>query len=320
MKRALVAGGAGFIGSHFCELLLTKKYDVTIVDNLITGQRRHAEYLQKKGCRFIEADICDLDTSSSKSDLGTGYDEIYNLASPASPIDFEIIPLKILETGSTGHRNLLELAVRAKAKIFFASTSEVYGDPLVHPQVESYFGNVNPIGPRGCYDEAKRFGEALTMAYQRAHGVEVRIVRIFNTYGPRMRETDGRIIPNFFTQGLQGKSLTIYGDGSQTRSFCFVTDMCRGFYDLMQSNFQEPVNIGNPNEMTVLEMAETVRQLTGNSQDFEFKTLPQNDPKLRRPDITRATEVLKWQPQVSLESGLAHTLEFFKSNELKSLF
>lgn len=314
MKRALVAGGAGFVGSHFCELLLSKKYSVTIVDSLITGQKRHAEYLQSKGCQFIQADVCEL------PNLGTDFDEIYDLASPASPIDFERIPVKILETGSVGHRNLLELARKSKARIFFASTSEVYGDPEVHPQVESYFGNVNPIGPRGCYDEAKRFGEAMTMAYHREYGVQTRIVRIFNTYGPRMRETDGRIIPNFFMQGLHNQPLTIYGDGSQTRSFCFVSDMCRGFYQLMQSDCTDPVNIGNPVEMTVLQMAQTVRELTGNTADFDFRPLPANDPKLRRPDITRARKVLNWEPQVNLKDGLAHTLEFFKTGELKPLF
>lgn len=304
--RVLVAGGAGFIGSHFCEMLVAKGYDVTVIDSLITGQQSNADQLKKIGCKFILGDICD------KTLLDGIYDEIYNLASPASPIDFDKIPLKILETASTGHQNLLEVARRCSARILFASTSEVYGDPEIHPQPESYFGNVNTIGPRGCYDEAKRFGEALTMAYHRTYGVQTRIVRIFNTYGPRMRETDGRIIPNFFTQGLANVPITIFGDGKQTRSFCYVTDMCEGLYKLMNSDETRPVNIGNPIELAVLEMAETVKNLTGNAREFEFKPLPENDPKMRRPDISRAKEVLGWEPKVSLEEGLRQTLAYFK--------
>ncbi len=307
MKKALVAGGAGFIGSHLCEFLLNKGYSVTCVDNFITGQKKNIASINDTNFKFIEADI------TSKTEAFDGnYDEIYNLASPASPVDFDRIPLKILECSSLGHKNLLELAKKSNARILFASTSEVYGDPEVHPQRETYFGNVNTIGIRGCYDEAKRFGEALSMAYHRQYGVKIRLIRIFNTYGPRMRETDGRIIPNFFMQGLNGESLTIYGEGKQTRSFCYVADMCEGMHALMQSEEIRPVNVGNPTELTVLEMAETVKKLTGNSKPFLFKPLPENDPKMRRPDISRALEVLKWQPRVSLEDGLRSTLEYFK--------
>lgn len=306
MKKALVAGGAGFIGSHLVEFLLHNGRSVTVVDNFITGQKKNIQHLLDGKITLIEGDISEL------SDFGGQYDEIYNLASPASPVDFEKIPIKILETASLGHRNLLKLATQCEARVLLASTSEVYGDPEVHPQTESYFGNVNTIGVRGCYDEAKRYAEALSVAYAREHKTKIRIVRIFNTYGPRMRETDGRIIPNFFMQGLKNESLTVYGDGSQTRSFCYVSDMCNGIFKLMQSEETRPVNIGNPLELTVLEMAKTVKKLTGNSQEFSFKPLPENDPKMRRPDITRAKEVLGWSPLVSLEQGLSETLDFFK--------
>lgn len=309
MKKALVAGGAGFIGSHLCEFLIGKGYHVTCVDNFITGQKRNIVEIKSPHFEFIEADIT-VNTSS----FDKPYDEIYNLASPASPIDFDKIPLKILECSSLGHRNLLELARKHNSRILFASTSEVYGDPEVHPQHEAYYGNVNTVGIRGCYDEAKRFGEALSMAYYRQFGVKIRLIRIFNTYGPRMRETDGRIIPNFFMQGLNDESLTIYGDGKQTRSFCYVADMCEGMYALVQSDETRPVNIGNPTELTVLEMAETVRKLTGNTKSFAHRPLPENDPKMRRPDISRAKEVLKWEPKVSLEYGLSKTLEYFKKS------
>ncbi len=308
MKKVLVAGGAGFIGSHLCEFLLSKGCHVTCVDNFITGQKKNIAGIKSPNFKFVEADI----TQSGSWSEGQ-FEEIYNLASPASPIDFEKIPLKILECSSLGHRNLLELARKNDARILFASTSEVYGDPEVHPQRESYFGNVNTVGIRGCYDEAKRFGEALSMAYHRQFGTKIRLIRIFNTYGPRMRETDGRIIPNFFMQGLNGESLTIYGEGQQTRSFCYVADMCEGMYALVQSEETRPVNIGNPTELTVLEMAETVKKLTGNTKPFAYKPLPENDPKMRRPDIARAKDVLKWQPRVSLEQGLDATLKYFKS-------
>jgi len=312
--KALIAGGAGFIGNHLCEFLLKKNYEVICVDNFVTGQKKNLDEIlkgpHKDKFKLIEWDISTPFQGDEKAFLNLT--EIYNLASPASPVDFEKIPIKILETSSHGHKNLLELARKTKARILFASTSEVYGDPEVHPQTESYFGNVNTIGPRGCYDEAKRFGEALTMAYSREHGVDARIIRIFNTYGPKMRETDGRIIPNFFMQGLKNVPLTIYGDGKQTRSYCYVSDQCEGLYALMRSNEKRPVNVGNPIELTVLEMAETVKKLTGNTQKFDYKPMPENDPKMRRPDISRAKEVLKWEPKVSLEEGLKKTLEYFK--------
>lgn len=307
MKSALVAGGAGFIGSHFCEFLLSKGYKVTCLDNFITGQKKNIIPISSREFEFVEADICD-----DLSFLKGPFDEIYNLASPASPIDFERIPIKIMETSAIGHRNLLNLAKKWNSKILFASTSEVYGDPEIHPQKESYFGNVNTVGPRGCYDEAKRFGEALSMSYWREFKTQIRLVRIFNTYGPRMRETDGRIIPNFFTQGLKNESLTVYGEGKQTRSFCYVSDMCEGIFAVMQSNEIRPINVGNPRELTILEMAETVKKLTKNTQPFKFLPLPENDPKMRRPDITRAKEILGWEPKVSLEIGLNETLEYFK--------
>jgi nucleoside-diphosphate-sugar epimerase len=268
MAKALVAGGAGFVGSHLCELLLEKGYTVHAIDNLVTGARRNIQHLMGKGLNWLEIDI------TSDFYLNDSYDEIYNLASPASPTDFEKMPTFILETGSRGHKNLLKQAKEMKAKILFASTSEVYGDPLEHPQQEEYRGNVNPIGIRSCYDEAKRYGEALTMAFNREHNVDTRIVRIFNTYGPRMRPGDGRVIPNFFAQALQKKPLTIQGDGKQTRSLCFVRDEVEGIYALMQSKETRPVNIGNPNELTILEIAEKINSLTGNTAGLIFKPLP----------------------------------------------
>lgn len=305
--RALVAGGAGFIGSHLCELLISKGYEVHALDSLVTGGKNNLEKLSSSPkFKFLQQDI------SQKINLTEKYDEIYNLASPASPIDFSKMPIFILDT-AYGHRQLLELATEQGARILYASTSEVYGDPLEHPQVESYWGNVNPIGPRGCYDEAKRFGEAMTMAYFRSKQTKVRIIRIFNTYGPRMRPEDGRIIPNFFMQALQKKSLTIYGDGSQTRSFCFVTDMTEGMFALMQSSVTVPVNIGNPVERTILEIADEVNRLTKNTAPHTFMPLPEDDPKRRLPNIDRAKKELRWEPKVSLGEGLEKTLQFFKS-------
>lgn len=308
-KRALVAGGAGFVGSHLCDFLLDKGYEVTALDNMVTGRVENLEPALARGADFLKADITEIDPAS----FSETFDEIYNLASPASPVDFSKMPVFILETASRGHRNLLELARRQGAPILFASSSEVYGDAEVHPQVESYFGNVNPIGPRGCYDEAKRVGEAYSLAYQRQYGVDIRIVRIFNTYGPRMRPNDGRIIPNFFIQALQRQALTVYGDGSQTRSFCYVTDLVEGIYRLMQSKEQRPVNIGNPIERTVLEIADKVNALTGNSTPIRHLPLPENDPKLRRPDITRARTELGWEPKVDLEAGLRECLAYFRN-------
>lgn len=330
MKNALVAGGSGFVGSHLVDLLLSKGYAVTVVDSLITGRASNlaasrAEFgegtaTRSARLRVVQADI--RDAADLRTALGIGpagstpsvrFDEIYNLASPASPIDFATMPILILETGSIGHRNLLDLAREHKARILFASSSEVYGDALVHPQVESYYGNVNTVGHRSCYDEAKRFGESLTLAYQLEHGVDGRMVRIFNTYGPRMRPDDGRIIPNFFIQALRGESLTVYGDGSQTRSFCFVSDQVAGQFELMQSSESRPTNIGNPIERTVLEIATAVNSLTGNTAPLKHLPLPENDPKLRRPDIQRARASFGWQPRVSLEDGLRECLEYFRS-------
>lgn len=319
-KNALVAGGAGFIGSHLCRLLLNKGYHVVIVDNFVTGRKENIQDLLdatqfKNQVSLVNVDICHPEFVSQMLAQFSGSNklhEIYNLASPASPVDFKIMPVFILETGSKGTQNLLELAKQQQARVLLASTSEVYGDPLVHPQVETYFGNVNSIGARSCYDEAKRYAEAITMAYHRAHGVDTRIARIFNTYGPEMRPEDGRIIPNFFIQAMQGEELTIYGDGSQTRSFCFVSDMAAGLYALMQSSETTPVNIGNPIERTVKEIAVEIIRLTQSSSKLKALPLPENDPKMRRPDISKAGRVLGWQPQVGLEEGLQKTMAYFK--------
>lgn len=311
-KKALVAGGAGFIGSHLTDLLLSKGYEVTVVDNLVTGRPQNLNAAREAGVQYVDCDIRDAGGLKKSLD-GKKFDEIYNLASPASPVDFAKMPVFILETGSIGHRNLLDLARAQGARILFASSSEVYGDAEVHPQVESYFGNVNTVGHRSCYDEAKRFGEALSLSYKIEHGVEIRMARIFNTYGPRMRPDDGRITPNFFIQALQGQPLTIYGDGSQTRSFCYVSDQVAGHYALMQSSESRPVNIGNPIERTVLEMAEAINKLTGNTAPIRSLPLPENDPKMRKPDITRAKASTGWEPKVSLETGLQSCLENFRA-------
>ncbi len=306
-KSVLVAGGAGFIGSHLCDLLLAQGFRVTVVDNLITGRKQNLQTALSQGAEFLERDINDPQALQ-----GLEFDQIYNLASPASPVDFSRLPVFIMNTASQGHAHLLELARATKARILFASTSEVYGDPAVHPQREDYFGNVNPIGPRSCYDEAKRYGEALSFSYHRAYGVDIRVARIFNTYGPRMRPDDGRIIPNFFMQALQGQALSVYGNGSQTRSFCYVSDLALGLMKLMQGSITGPVNIGNPRENTVLEIALIVNQLIGNKTPVRHLPLPENDPKQRRPDISRAEESLAWRPSVSLEEGLQQTLAFFR--------
>ncbi len=309
-KHAVVAGGSGFIGSHLVDLLLSKKYQVTVLDNFVTGRADNLSHIAND-IRLVNIDINEF------VDIPGHVDEIYNLASPASPIDFKRMPTFILNTAAIGHQNLLACAAKKEARILFASTSEVYGDPLVHPQHEGYYGNVNPIGARGCYDEAKRFGEAITMAYHRFHQVDTRIARIFNTYGERMRPNDGRIIPNFFIQALQKQSLSVYGDGKQTRSFCYVKDLCEGIYALMQSEELRPVNIGNPLERTVKEMAEEINELTGNKAPLRFLPLPENDPLQRKPDISRAKESLGWEPKTSLEDGLELTLEYFE-DELKA--
>ena len=323
LKHALVAGGSGFIGSHLVDLLLARGYAVTVVDSLVTGRAGNlaeARAVYGEGSptrsarlRIVSADIRDAVALRTAIGHAERFHEIYNLASPASPVDFATMPIFILETGSIGHRNLLDLAREHGARILFASSSEVYGDAEIHPQVESYFGNVNTVGHRSCYDEAKRFGESLTLAYAIEHEVEGRMARIFNTYGPRMRPDDGRIIPNFFIQALLGQSLTIYGDGSQTRSFCFASDQAAGQFALMQSAEARPVNIGNPIERTVLEIASAVNSLTGNTAPLRYLPLPQNDPKLRRPDISRARESIGWSPVVSLEEGLCSCLDYFKA-------
>ncbi len=312
-KRAVVAGGAGFVGSHLCELLLDQGYDVIAIDCFVTGREENLKGLARFGSKFklIRHDI--TQPLPPSLDAEGPFDEVYNLASPASPVDFDTMPIFIMRTGSEGHRNMLEFGRRHGARVLFASSSEVYGDAEKHPQDESYSGNVNPIGHRGCYDEAKRYGEALSQSYWREFKVPIRIARIFNTYGPRMRPDDGRIIPNFFTQALKKQPLTVYGDGTQTRSFCFVTDLARGLYLLMRSQETRPVNLGNPTERSVLEMAETIKRLTGNAVPLKRLPLPENDPKLRRPDTTRAWETLAWKPEIDLDTGLALSLDYFKS-------
>lgn len=305
--KALVAGGSGFIGSHLCEKLLGAGYQVTVVDSLITGRSKN---LSGMNVVFVKANINDL-ASFSLPELSGGFDEIYNMASPASPVDFPKMPIFILETATHGHKNLLELAKRCGARILFASSSEVYGDAEIHPQIESYFGNVNSFGLRSCYDEAKRVGEALSLGYKKEHDVKIRIARIFNTYGPRMRPSDGRIIPNFFSQALGGLPLSIFGDGKQTRSFCYVSDLVEGLFLLMQSSVETPTNLGNPIERTVLEIAEQIKRLTQSHSSLEFMPLGENDPKQRRPDISKARDLLKFNPLVDLETGLRNSLTYF---------
>ena len=310
-KRALVTGGAGFVGSHLCERLLLEGYEVVCMDNLLTGSLENVDHLQDKGgFEFVEHDVTD------RVDLPGRLDEVYHFASPASPADFERVPIEILEVGSSGTRNCLELAKAKGARMMLASTSEVYGDPLVHPQHEEYRGNVNPIGIRSVYDEAKRYAEAVTMAYHRHHGVETRIVRIFNTYGPRMSPGDGRMIPNFIHQALLGKPLTVYGDGSQTRSVQYVDDLVEGVLRLMRSPETRPVNVGNPVEYTVKEVAALILDLSGSASELLYQPLPQeDDPKQRRPDITRARETLGWEPRVPAKEGLKLTFEWFAQRE-----
>lgn len=310
LRCALVAGGSGFIGSHLCDLLLKRGYSVTVLDNFVTGRRENLKDAMSRGLQLIE---CDINTDfENKLPSGVEFNEIYNLASPASPVDFSKMPVFIMDTAAHGHRNLLELARKTKARILFASTSEVYGDPEVHPQKENYFGNVNPIGPRSCYDEAKRFGEALSYSFHRQYQVDIRVARIFNTYGTRMRPNDGRIIPNFFIQALQNQPLSVYGEGQQTRSFCYVSDLAEGLYRLMQSSENQPVNIGNPIERKVIDIARTINKLTNNQADLIHLAMPENDPRQRRPDISRAEKILGWKPEVSLEDGLNQVMDYFK--------
>ncbi len=308
MKKVLVTGAAGFLGSHLCDRFIREGYAVIGMDNLITGDMRNVEHLLPlPEFEFYHHDV------SRYVHIPGSLDYILHFASPASPIDYLKIPIQTLKVGSLGTHNLLGLAKAKGARILVASTSEVYGDPLVHPQTEEYWGNVNPIGPRGVYDEAKRFQEAITMAYHRYHGVETRIVRIFNTYGPRMRLNDGRALPAFIGQALRGEDLTVFGDGSQTRSFCYVDDQVDGIFRLLMSDYTEPVNIGNPEEITILQFAEEILKLTGSSQKIISKPLPADDPKQRKPDITRARELLGWSPKVGREQGLAKTYAYFKS-------
>ncbi len=305
--RALVTGGAGFLGSHLCERLLDEGMEVVCMDNLLTGSMANIEHLfGREGFVFEKYDVTNFIHVPGPLAF------VLHFASPASPIDYLELPIQTLKVGSLGTHKALGLAKAKGARFLLASTSEVYGDPLVHPQCESYWGNVNPVGPRGVYDEAKRFAEALTMAYHRYHGLDTRIVRIFNTYGPRMRAHDGRVVPAFICQALAGEPLTVFGDGSQTRSFCYVDDLVEGIVRVLFSEIVDPVNIGNPAEMTVLAFAEKVLALTGSSSRLEFRPLPVDDPRVRQPDITLARTRLGWQPRTRLEEGLAHTIEYFR--------
>ncbi len=302
----LITGGAGFIGSHLADFLLAKDYAVICMDNLLTGDIANISHIYNRDFLFIKHDV----TQFIYVDKPLRY--ILHFASPASPVDYHEYPIQTLKVGSLGTHKALGLAKDHRATFVLASTSEVYGDPLVHPQSEEYWGNVNPIGPRGVYDEAKRFAEAMTMAYHFSHKIDTRIARIFNTYGPRMRINDGRAIPTFISQALRGQSLTVFGAGTQTRSFCYISDLVQGIYRLMISNYNEPVNLGNPVEMTILEMAQTVLSMTGSRSDIAFRPLPVDDPKVRQPNIERARTVLGWSPVVDLKQGLGDTIEYFK--------
>jgi len=304
---SVVTGGTGFLGSHLTDRLLKEGHRVIAVDNLITGNVANIEHLAgNKDYKFINHDVTDFIYIPGQVDY------VWHFASPASPIDYLRIPIPTLKVGSLGTHNALGLAKDKGAAFFLASTSECYGDPLIHPQTEDYWGNVNPIGPRGVYDEAKRFAEAITMAYHRYHGMNTHIVRIFNTYGPRMRLDDGRVVPAFIGQALRGQPLTIFGDGSQTRSFCYVSDLIDGIFRLMMSDFHEPVNIGNPREMTIRQFAEEILRITGANCPIEQKPLPVDDPKVRQPDITRAKKILGWEPKVDFDQGIRETIEFFR--------
>ena len=307
MARVLITGGAGFIGSHLCERFLAEGDDVICMDNFRTSTPDNIAHLfADRRFTFIQQDVTTYIYVSGPLDA------ILHFASPASPVDYLEFPIPTLKVGSLGTHKALGLAKEKRARLLLASTSEVYGDPLEHPQSEDYWGNVNPIGPRGVYDEAKRFAEALTMAYHRAHGVETRIVRIFNTHGPRMRLNDGRVVPNFISQALKGEPLTVYGDGSQTRSFCFVSDLVEGIVRLLRSDYRSPVNLGNPIEVSIREFADRIKALTASRSEIAFRPLPVDDPKVRQPDITRARQLLGWEPRVSLEDGLRRTIDYFR--------
>ena len=313
MTTSLVTGGSGFLGSHLCEYLLEKGHRVLCLDNLDTGSLQNIEHLRGDAFAFRNVDCVE------GIDVVEGVDFVYHLASPASPIDYLRLPLHTLKVGSYGTHNALGLAKFKRARFLLASTSEVYGDPLVHPQPESYWGNVNPIGPRGVYDESKRYGEALTMAYHRQQGVDTCIARIFNTYGPRMRPNDGRAVPNFVRQALAGKPLTVFGDGTQTRSFCYVDDLMEGLYRLATSGEHEPVNLGNPAELTLTGLAEAIIAVTGSRSEIVYSALPIDDPKVRQPDITKAKDLLGWEPVVPLREGLERVVEFERGNQSHSL-
>jgi dTDP-glucose 4,6-dehydratase len=315
MKRILITGGAGFLGSHLCDRFIKEGYEVIAMDNLITGDMKNIEHLMPlENFHFYHHDV------SKYIHIPGDLDYILHFASPASPIDYLKIPIPTLKVGSLGTHNCLGLALAKGARMLIASTSEVYGDPTVHPQPEEYWGNVNPVGPRGVYDEAKRFQEAMTMAYHTYHQVKTRIVRIFNTYGPRMRLNDGRALPAFIGQALRGEDITIFGDGSQTRSFCYVSDLVEGIYRLLHSDYAYPVNIGNPDEISILDFAKEIVALTGTDQKLVFKDLPKDDPKQRKPDITKAKDILDWKPEVTRKDGLKLTYEYFKNLPEEDLY
>jgi dTDP-glucose 4,6-dehydratase len=310
--RTLISGGAGFIGSHLCERFLAEGHEVVCIDNLITGRLSNINsFRSERRFSFVEFDI------SRPIEISGPIDNVLHFASPASPVDYLNFPIQTLKVGSLGTHNMLGLAKAKKSRFLMASTSEVYGDPEVHPQREDYWGSVNCIGLRGCYDEAKRFSEAIVMAYHRTHAIDTKIVRIFNTYGERMRLDDGRVLPNFMGQALRGEPLTIYGDGSQTRSFCYVTDLVEGIWRLLQADFHEPVNLGNPDEVTILQFADEIRALAGPGCSIVYRPLPQDDPKVRRPDISRARKLLGWEPKVDRADGLRRTMEHFR-NQLRN--
>jgi dTDP-glucose 4,6-dehydratase len=310
--RIVISGAAGFIASHMCDRLLAEGHHVTGLDNFLTGSRRNIAHLSgEPRFEFREQDI------TQPFEVQGPVDAVVNAASPASPKDYLEHPIATLDVGSIGTRRMLELALAKDARFLVTSTSECYGDPLVHPQVETYWGNVNPVGPRSCYDESKRFAEAITMAYHRKHGVRTNIARIFNTYGPRMKLDDGRVVPAFLDQAMRGQGMTVFGNGSQTRSFCYVSDLVDGLCRLMMSDERYPVNLGNPRELTILEFAERIRAMTGTASKIEFRELPEDDPKQRKPDITKARTILGWEPKVELEEGLRRTVEYFQGLALR---
>lgn len=315
MKRVLITGAAGFLGSHLCDRFLSEGMEVLGIDNLITGDINNIKHLeQNPKFKFYEHDV------SEHVNINESIDYILHFASPASPIDYLKIPIQTMKVSSLGTHNLLGLALKKKARILVASTSEIYGDPLVHPQTETYWGNVNPVGPRSIYDEAKRYMESITMAYHNYHGVETRIVRIFNTYGPRMRLNDGRVIPQFIGQVLRNEDLTVFGDGSQTRSFCYVSDLIEGIFRLLMSDYHLPVNIGNPNEISISDFAQEIIKLSGSKQKIIYKPLPVNDPMQRKPDIERAESILGWKPKVNRKEGIRETYEWFRKLPIEQLY